>query len=49
MLRTPEVRERMAREGADPVGSTPEEFSKRLASEFAKWSKVVNDAGLTAN
>ena len=49
MLRMPEVRERMAREGADPVGSTSEAFSKRLASEFAKWSKVVNDAGLTAN
>jgi tripartite-type tricarboxylate transporter receptor subunit TctC len=36
MLRTPEVRDRMAREGADPVGSTPEEFSKRLPSEIAK-------------
>ena len=49
MLKTPEVRERMAREGADPVGSTPEEFAKRLASEIAKWSKVVKDTGMTAN
>jgi tripartite-type tricarboxylate transporter receptor subunit TctC len=49
MLRTPEVRERMAREGADPVGSTPKEFAKRLASELAKWSKVVKDTGMTAN
>jgi tripartite-type tricarboxylate transporter receptor subunit TctC len=49
MLRTPEVRERMAREGADPVGSTPEEFTKRLAGELAKWSKVVKDTGITAN
>jgi tripartite-type tricarboxylate transporter receptor subunit TctC len=49
MLSTPEVRQRMALEGADPVGSTPEEFSKRLAGEIAKWTKVVKDAGLTAS
>ena len=49
MLNTPEVRERMSHEGADPVGSTPEEFSKRVASEMAKWSKVVKDIGMAAN
>ena len=36
MLQTPDVRERIAREGADPVGSTPDEFAKRLASEMEK-------------
>jgi tripartite-type tricarboxylate transporter receptor subunit TctC len=46
MINTPEMRARMAQEGADPIGSSPEEFSKRLASEFTKWSKVVRDAGL---
>jgi tripartite-type tricarboxylate transporter receptor subunit TctC len=49
MLNTPEVRQRISQEGGDPVGSTPEEFSDRLASEFAKWSKVVKAAGLTAS
>jgi tripartite-type tricarboxylate transporter receptor subunit TctC len=49
MLRTPEARERMAREGADPVGNTPEELAKRLASEVAKWAKVVKETGMTAN
>ena len=50
MLKTPEVRERMAHEGADPVGSTPEDFSKRVASELAKWSKLIKDIGMaTAN
>jgi tripartite-type tricarboxylate transporter receptor subunit TctC len=49
MLNTPEVRERMAKEGADPVGSTPEAFTKRLASEMAKWSKVVKETGMAAN
>jgi tripartite-type tricarboxylate transporter receptor subunit TctC len=50
MLKTPEVRERMSHEGADPVGSTPEEFSRRLSSELAKWSKLIKDIGMaTAN
>jgi tripartite-type tricarboxylate transporter receptor subunit TctC len=50
MLRTLEVRERMSLEGADPVGSTPEEFSKRVASELVKWSKLIRDIGMaTAN
>src|SRR5262250_2585459 len=50
MLGAPDVRERMAHEGADPVGSTPEEFSKRVASELAKWSKLIKDIGMaTAN
>ena len=48
MVNTPEVRARMAQEGADPVGSSPEEFSARVASEMVKWSKVAKDAGLAA-
>src|SRR5262249_21158054 len=34
MLNTPDVRERIQQEGADPVGSTPEEFAKRLEGEL---------------
>jgi tripartite-type tricarboxylate transporter receptor subunit TctC len=49
LLRTSEMRERMAREGAEPVGSTPEEFAKRLASELAKWAKVVKETGMAAH
>jgi tripartite-type tricarboxylate transporter receptor subunit TctC len=48
LVNAPEVRERMAREGADPVGSTPDEFAERVKSEIAKWSKVSKDAGITA-
>ncbi len=49
MLSSPVVRERMSHEGADPVGSSPQEFSKRVASEIAKWSKVAKDAGLATS
>jgi tripartite-type tricarboxylate transporter receptor subunit TctC len=47
MLKTPEVRERMSREGADPVGSSPEQFAARIKSEMDKWAKVAKAAGLT--
>jgi tripartite-type tricarboxylate transporter receptor subunit TctC len=46
MLNTPEVRQRMAQEGADPVGSTPEQFAARVKTEIAKWGKVIRDAGI---
>ena len=49
MLNMPEVRERISREGADPVGSSPEQFAGRVKSEITKWAKVIKDSGLTAN
>ena len=42
----PEVRSRMLDDGAEPVGSSPEAFEKHLASEIAKWKKVVKAAGI---
>jgi tripartite-type tricarboxylate transporter receptor subunit TctC len=46
LLKTPAMQKRMATDGADAVGSTPEEFSKRVRDEVAKWSKVAKEAGL---
>jgi len=46
MINTPEMRQRMAHEGADPVGSTPEQFAARVQAEIAKWGKVIRDAGI---
>jgi len=45
-LHTPEVRERLASLGADPVGSTPEQFGALLKSETEKWTRVVKGAEL---
>jgi len=42
----PEVRKRLASEGADPVGSTPEEFDAYIRSDIEKWIKVVKKAGI---
>ena len=42
----PEVRQRLASEGADPVGSTPEEFDAYIRADIEKWIKVVQKAGI---
>lgn len=44
-LASPVLRERLAAQGADAVGGTPEEFAKVIRSDFAKWAKVVRDSG----
>jgi len=45
-LQAGDVRERLLADGAEPVGSTPEEFAAYIRSETAKWARVVKDAGI---
>jgi len=47
--RDAELRKRMLEQGADPVGSSPEEFAKLLRAEVARWAEVVKVSGATAN
>jgi tripartite-type tricarboxylate transporter receptor subunit TctC len=49
ILKQPEVNDRLSREGADPVGSTPEEFARYIKSEISKWAKVVKAANIQVN
>jgi tripartite-type tricarboxylate transporter receptor subunit TctC len=46
MLASPDVRARISREGADPVGSTPEQFAVRVKSEIDKWARVAKASGM---
>jgi tripartite-type tricarboxylate transporter receptor subunit TctC len=46
MINAPDVRQRISQEGADPVGSTPDQFAARLKAEIAKWAKVIREAGI---
>jgi tripartite-type tricarboxylate transporter receptor subunit TctC len=48
-LRSPEVREQLARQGMDPIGSSPEEFAAHLKREVVKWARVIKDAGIKAD
>jgi len=47
-LALPEVREQLAAQGAEPVGSTPEEFGRFLRAESKKWAGVIKSAGVKA-
>ena len=47
--RDPDSRKRLEEQGAEPVGSTPEEFSALLREEVAKWAEVVKVSGAKAN
>ena len=46
VLFVPETRERLLKQGLEPVGNTPEAFDAYIRTEIDKWSKVVKQAGL---
>jgi tripartite-type tricarboxylate transporter receptor subunit TctC len=46
ILKQPDTNERLSREGADPVGSSPQEFGRFMQSEIEKWRKVIRAAGI---
>ena len=45
-IKTPDMRERLAQQGAEPVGNTSDEFAAVIKRDLAKWAKVVKDAGI---
>ena len=47
VLALPDVRETLSKAGADPVGSSPEQFTAFIRSETIKWGVAVKRAGIT--
>jgi tripartite-type tricarboxylate transporter receptor subunit TctC len=47
--RDAEIRKRLAADGAEPVGNTPEEFDRQLKQDLAKYGEVVRVSGARAN
>jgi tripartite-type tricarboxylate transporter receptor subunit TctC len=45
-LADPGVKEKLAVQGLTTVGNSPEQFRDYIASETAKWAKVIKDAGV---
>jgi len=45
-LTDPAVKEKLAEQGLTTVGNSPEQFRDYIASETAKWAKVIKDAGV---
>jgi tripartite-type tricarboxylate transporter receptor subunit TctC len=46
IMAMPDVKEKSAQLGFDPVGNTPEEFSVYIKKEVEKWGKVIKDANI---
>ena len=47
-VNAPAVKERLLGLGAAPVGSSPEEFSKLIRTEYEKWGPIIKAAGIRA-
>ena len=45
-VKSPQVRDRLSGEGAEPIGSTPAEFAAHIKAEMARLGKVIREAGL---
>ncbi len=49
VARLPDVKGRLEAQGAEVFGNTPDEFKAFIASELARWSKVIKAAGIKAD
>lgn len=43
VLALPDVKQRLAIEGAEPMGDTPERFAEQIKKDLARWTKVASE------
>jgi tripartite-type tricarboxylate transporter receptor subunit TctC len=48
IVESPEMKKKMAEQGVETDGMSPEELTKLYRSESAKWAKVIKDAKIQA-
>jgi tripartite-type tricarboxylate transporter receptor subunit TctC len=46
VMRRADFQQRLAKDGIEPVGNSPEEFAAQVKSDLAKWGQVVKAAGV---
>jgi tripartite-type tricarboxylate transporter receptor subunit TctC len=49
IINAPEVKENWLKQGAVPIGMTPEEFGRFIRDDIAKWGKLVKATGMKVN
>ncbi len=47
-LRMPDVADKMAADGSEPMGTTPEQFGAHIKAEVAKWRDLIQKTGIRA-
>lgn len=45
-LKSPDLRDRLVAQGADPAGTTPEQYTAFVQNEITKWARVIKAAGI---
>jgi len=48
-VQNPDLRQRLATGGSEPLGGTPEQYAAYIRSELQRWTKVVKDSGARAD
>jgi tripartite-type tricarboxylate transporter receptor subunit TctC len=46
VINSPDVKENWAKQGAVPMGMTPDEFGKFIRADIQKWAKLVKETGM---
>jgi tripartite-type tricarboxylate transporter receptor subunit TctC len=49
ILKTDEVKQRLASLGVEPVGGAPEVFVRHIRVESEKWGKLIKSANIALN
>lgn len=49
IIASPDIRQRLMSQGAEPSSSSPEELTQYMKLESARWAKVINAAGIKAD
>ena len=47
-LNTEQVRERLGKLGASPIGSSPKQFDQKIHADYDKWGPIIKAAGMKA-
>jgi len=45
-MTSPDVKERLLGQGAEPLSGSPEDLARHVQREIAKYAKIVKDAGV---
>lgn len=49
VLRLPAIRDKLAAQGIDVAGGTPEEFAARMRTDLAAYTRVIKATGIKAD
>ena len=47
ILKMPDVKEKLALDGSEAVGSTPAQFKEHIRAEVDKWRGLIQSSGVT--